>query len=135
MTLIESGGRESREKVGLSLYMYNLVFKYAACKITTIYIYIYIHIHILEASIHTMIQWRRVAKQDLTVYTSVGPLLRVLIVFKSCDLGAHCLEQSESEDAVQSLVERRRKERRGKEGKGRDGERGKEAERRGGRDL
>ena len=78
-----------------------------------------------------MIQWRRVAKQDLTVYTSVGPLMRVLMVFKSCDLGAHCLEQSESEDAVQSLVERRRKERRGKEGKGRDGERGKEAERRG----
>ena len=61
-----------------------------------------------------MIQWRCVAKQDLTVYTSVGPLMRVLIVFKSCDLGAHCLEQSESEDAVQSLVERKRKERRGK---------------------
>ena len=128
--------REWRKRVQrLSLYMYNLVFKYAACKITTIYIYIYIHIHILEASIHTMIQWRCVAKQDLTVYTSVGPLLRVLIVFKSCDLGAHCLEQSESEDAVQFLVERKRKERRGKEGKGRDGERGKEAERRGGRDL
>ena len=70
-----------------------------------------------------MIQWRRVAKQDLTVYTSVGPLLRVLIVFKSCDLGAHCLEQSESEDAVQSLVERKRKERRGKGKKGEGKER------------
>ena len=74
-----------------------------------------------------MIQWRRVAKQDLTVYTSVGPLMRVLIVFKSCDLGAHCLEQSESEDAVQFLVERKRKERRGK---GRKGE-GKERKERG----
>ena len=72
-----------------------------------------------------MIQWRRVAKQDLTVYTSVGPLMRVLIVFKSCDLGAHCLEQSESEDAVQFLVERKRKERRGK---GKKGERKREME-------
>ena len=48
---------------------------------------------------------------------------RVLIVFKSYDLGSHCLEQSESEGAVQSLVERERKERRGK---GRKGERKRE---------
>ena len=73
--------------------------------------------YILEAYTHTMIQWRRVAKQDLTVYTWVDPLRRVLIVFKSYDLGSHCLEQSESEGAVQSLVERERKERREKERK------------------
>ena len=74
--------------------------------------------YILEAYTHTMIQWRRVAKQDLTVYTWIGPV-RLLTVLKSYDFGSHCLEQSESEGAVQSLVERERK---GWRKEGRNGE-------------